>query len=195
MPEIKNIFLENRAWVKEKLQVNPDYFKKLANDQKPTYLWIGCSDSRVLPNEITGTSVGDIFTHRNIANLVVEDDGNLESVVVYALKYLKVEQVIVCGHYGCGGVKCAMTNESFGVIDKWLKNIKDIILKSKYDLDSLQTEEEKFEKLVELNVIDQVEKFVKKYGYLREFIPSLNVYGWVYDMRTGFLKSLIKKKI
>ncbi len=193
MPNIRAIFLENKAWVLEKLQSDAGFFENNAKGQAPEYLWIGCSDSRLLPNEITGTSVGDLFVHRNIANLVHDDDLNLMSVVTYALRYLKVRDVIVCGHYGCGGVISAMGNDSFGLIDNWLKNIKAVAAVHKNELDKISDSVAKSDRLVELNVIEQVNhlKNSEIFKVLLAENPRIRLHGWVYDMRTGYIKNLI----
>ena len=192
MPNIKTIFLENKAWVLEKLESDPNYFKENSKTQNPHYLWIGCSDSRILPNEITGTSVGDLFVHRNIANLIHDDDLNLMSVVTYAIRYLKVNDVIICGHYGCGGVLSAMGDQSFGVIDKWLKNIKAVFSSHQKELNEIKESTARFDRLVELNVLAQVEhlKSCVLFQELQRESPSLRIHGWVYDMRTGYIKNL-----
>lgn len=192
MPNIKTIFLENKAWVLEKLENDPYYFQENSKQQNPHYLWIGCSDSRILPNEITGTSVGDLFVHRNIANLIHGDDLNLMSVVTYAIRYLKVKDVIVCGHYGCGGVLSAMGNQSFGIIDQWLKNIKAVFTTHQKELNEIKESSARFDRLVELNVLAQVEHLKKSsvFQELSNETPHLRVHGWVYDMRTGYIKNL-----
>lgn len=187
----RKIFLENKAWVKEKLQIDPNYFSPYANDQAPIFLWIGCSDSRVLPNEITGTSVGDMFVHRNIANLVFEDDLNLMSVVTYAVRYLKIKHIIVCGHYGCGGVVGALSDKSFGLLDKWLLGIKNVLSANKSELDNLSGEE-KTRKAVDLNVLAQC-KNLENSSVMKELLkefPDIHIYGWVYDLKTGYLTDL-----
>ncbi len=191
MPNIKTMFLENKAWVIEKLQSDPRFFANNSKTQNPRYLWIGCSDSRILPNEITGTSVGDLFVHRNIANLVHAEDLNLMSVVTYAIRYLKVKDVIVCGHYGCGGVVSAMGDQSFGIIDDWLKNIKNVCVEHKQELQSLSSEM-RTDRLVELNVLAQVQHLKDSpiYQELNKEEPDVRIHGWVYDMRTGFIKNL-----
>ena len=191
MSNIKTIFLENKAWVVEKLQSDQSYFADSAKTQNPNYLWIGCSDSRILPNELTGTSVGDLFIHRNIANLIHHDDLNLMAVVTYAVRYLKVKDVIVCGHYGCGGVLAAMGDQSFGIIDQWLKNIKDVCLTHRHELEALPTEKAKFDRLVELNVLVQSRRLTESpiYKELKAESPHLRLHSWVYDMSTGFIKN------
>ncbi len=193
MSNIKTIFLENKAWVLEKLQSDNDYFENNSKGQAPQYLWIGCSDSRILPNEITGTSVGDMFVHRNIANLIHPDDLNLMSVVTYALRYLKVRDVIVCGHYGCGGVVAAMGDQSFGLIDRWLKNIKAVVTSHKEELEKITNAADRSDRLVELNVIAQVMQLKNSDVFKELFVenPQIRLHGWVYDMRTGYIKNVI----
>ncbi len=194
MPNIKAIFLENKAWVLEKLQSDASFFENNSKGQAPQYLWIGCSDSRILPNEITGTSVGEMFVHRNIANLIHADDLNLMSVVTYALRYLKVRDVIVCGHYGCGGVISAMGDQSFGLIDKWLKNIKVVASNNTDELENITNTTDRTNRLVELNVIAQV-NHLKNSEVFKELLaenPQIRLHGWVYDMGTGYVKNLIR---
>lgn len=188
----RKIFLENKAWVEEKLEIDKNYFGAHANDQAPIFLWIGCSDSRVLPNEITGTSVGDMFVHRNIANLVFESDLNLMSVVTYAIRYLKIKHVIVCGHYGCGGVAGALSDNSFGLLDGWLKGIKSVVSANKEELDKLSGDE-RLRRAVDFNVIQQC-KNLQDSSVMRDLkkeFPDVHIYGWVYDLKTGFLKDLV----
>ncbi|SHK10811.1 carbonic anhydrase [Reichenbachiella agariperforans] len=176
----------NEEWVQEKLSLDPNYFVQLAKGQEPNFLWIGCSDSRVPANEITKTQSGEIFVHRNIANQVIHSDTNMLSVLQYAIEYLHVKHVIVCGHYGCGGVKAAMSNSYVGLVGRWLAYLKDIYQNNKSTLDSLSTEEERENKMVELNVIEQVHNlaktsFVQKAWMKRE----LEIHGWVYSLNDG----------
>jgi carbonic anhydrase len=190
LPSIQHLINNNKEWVQEKLATNPDYFTTLSQGQQPKYLWIGCSDSRVPPNEITKTVPGEIFVHRNIANLVIQTDMNLLSVIQYAVDVLKVEHIIVCGHYKCGGVHAAMHNQQFGLIDNWLQQIKDTynfywnFLK---DLD----EEKREERLVELSVVQQVYNLGKvntiQNAWRTEGRPYLH--GWVYDLKSGLVKA------
>ena len=156
MESYDKLLLENKAWAQERIEVDPDYFKRLSALQTPEFLWIGCSDSRVPANEITGTAPGEIFVHRNIANLVIHTDTNLFSVLDYAVTHLQVKHVIVCGHYGCGGVKAAMSNHHFGIINHWLKEIKDVYRFHREEVDGLKTEEESVNLLTDLNVREQV---------------------------------------
>ncbi|HWJ25586.1 MAG TPA: carbonic anhydrase, partial [Flavisolibacter sp.] len=162
MQSYEKLLLENKAWASEKISDDPEYFQRLAKLQTPEFLWIGCSDSRVPSNEITGTQPGEIFVHRNVANLVIHTDVNLLSVLDYAVNHLKVRDVIVCGHYGCGGVKAALTNHDFKlVLNMWLRNIKDVYRLHKEELDQIEDEEKKTDRLVELNVIEQVMHLAK----------------------------------
>src|ERR1700712_4491919 len=162
MLSYEKLLLENKAWAHEKVIADPDYFKRLANIQSPEFLWIGCSDSRVPANEITGTQPGEIFVHRNIANMVIHTDVNLLSVLDYAVVHLKVKHIIVCGHYGCGGVKAAMTNHDFNqVLNMWLRNIKDVYRKHATEIDGIEDEVLRTDRLVELNVMNQVANLAK----------------------------------
>ncbi|GAB3176889.1 carbonate dehydratase [Telluribacter humicola] len=190
MYTIQQLLDNNQEWVAEQLQLDASYFEKMAQGQQPKFLWIGCSDSRVPPDQITKTSPGDIFVHRNIANLVVQTDMNMLSVLQYAVDVLHVEHVIVCGHYGCGGVKAAMGNEQLGLIDNWLRQIKDTqnyYWKQLAELD----EPTRFDRLVELNVIEQVYNLGKtntiQNAWARQAGPYLH--GWVYDLNTGLIKT------
>jgi len=186
------LFDNNKKWVAEKLSVDPEYFNRLSEGQTPQYLFIGCSDSRVPANEITGTDPGEMFVHRNIANLVVNTDVNLLSVVQYSIEVLNVKHIIVCGHYGCGGIRAAVEEHPHGLIDKWLRNIKDVYRLHKEELDEIADKELKHRRLVELNVQEQVlnlmkTSFVQKNRKLFSF-PQ--VHGWVYDLKTGQIKDL-----
>jgi carbonic anhydrase len=182
----------NKKWVADQLSVDPTYFDKLAQSQHPEYLWIGCSDSRVPANQITGTQPGDVFVHRNIANMVIHSDMNMLSVLSYAVEVLKVKHIIVCGHYGCGGVLAAMENKQFGLIDNWLRHIKDVYRLHYKELDSIQDKKQKSDRLVELNVIEQVQDLGKtsivQNAWKRE--QPLHLHGWVYDVKDGLIKDL-----
>jgi len=186
----EKLLQENKAWAKEQLETDPEFFKRLASQQAPEFLWIGCSDSRVPADKITGTEPGEIFVHRNIANLVVNADINLLSVLQYAVEVLKVKHIIVCGHYGCGGIKAAMTQHHFGIINHWLKNIKDIYRLHREEVDSLPTEEERVDKLTELNVREQIFNLAKtsivQSAWKKEQRPQLH--GWVYGLKDGIIK-------
>lgn len=193
MDAFYNKLLENnRDWAAARLRENPHYFTRLANLQKPPLLWIGCSDSRVPANEITGTQPGEVFVHRNIANMVVHTDMNLLSVLDYAVNTLEVQHIIVCGHYGCGGVKAAMSNQSLGLINKWVRHIKDVYQINRPELDAIPDEQERFDRLVELNVVEQVydlakTSIVQKSWKLGKY---LHLHGWVYGLKTGLIKDL-----
>jgi carbonic anhydrase len=182
----------NKAWAKQKLKEDPEFFNRLSKGQHPQVLWIGCSDSRVPANEITGTQPGDIFVHRNIANMVVHSDMNLLSVLDYSVNVLEVKHVIVCGHYGCGGVKAAMGNQQFGLVDNWLRHIKDVYRLHFEELESIENEEDRFDRFVELNVIEQVLDLSKtsiiQNAWSSRQEPKLH--GWVYSLKTGIIKDL-----
>lgn len=188
----KKILENNKKWVEDQLQVDPDFFNDLAKGQNPPLLWIGCSDSRVPPNEITGTKAGEVFIHRNIANLVVHTDMNMLSVLDYAVNVLKVSHVIVCGHYGCGGVKAAMGNSSVGIIDNWLRNIKDTYRFYQNELDAITNEEDRFNKLVEINVKEQVFNLAKTSIVQNAWAngQKLFLHGWVYGLNSGYVTDL-----
>ncbi|RAU81719.1 carbonic anhydrase [Pontibacter arcticus] len=189
---MENILENNKKWVAEKLSNDPDYFSKLALGQEPRYLFIGCSDSRVPASAITGTGPGEMFVHRNIANMVVHSDMNLLSVLQYAVEVLKVKDIMVVGHYGCGGVAAAAGNKQFGLIDNWLRNIKDVIRLHDDELGEIDNETDKLKRLVELNVIEQVHNLSKtsiiQNAMLTDNPPKL--YGLVYDIKEGLLRDL-----
>lgn len=189
---VDKLFENNKDWVKKKLHVDPDYFNRLANLQTPKYLWIGCSDSRVMANEIIGLESGELFVHRNIANVVVHTDMNCISVLHYAVKVLKVEHVLVVGHYGCGGVKAAMSNQQFGLIDNWLRNIKDVYRTHEKELNDISNEDDRFKRLCELNVKEQVFNVCATSIIQNEWHSGskLTVHGWIYDIHDGILKDL-----
>lgn len=182
----------NKKWVTSKLEKDPDYFLKLSKGQQPPVLWIGCSDSRVPANEIIGAEPGEVFVHRNIANMVVHSDMNLLSVLDYAVNVLKVKNVIVCGHYGCGGVQAAMTNKHIGLIDNWIRHIKDVYRFHSSELNSIVDETERFNRFVELNVVEQVLDLAKTsiVQGAWEKNQDLHVHGWVYDVADGLIKDL-----
>ena len=192
MDTYKNLLSGNKRWVQEKLEQDPQFFERLSKGQNPEVLWIGCSDSRVPANEITGTNPGDVFVHRNIANMVVHSDMNLLSVLDYAVNLLKVKHVIVCGHYGCGGVKAAMGNGQYGLVDNWLRHIKDVYRLHSAELDAIKNDEVKFNRFVELNVIEQVFD-LSKTSIIQNAWHTRNepmVHGWVYELKTGIIKDL-----
>jgi carbonic anhydrase len=188
------LLLENKAWAAEQKANDPKYFERLARSQQPEFLWIGCSDSRVPANQITNTFPGDVFVHRNIANLVVENDTNLLGVLHYSVNYLKVKHIIVCGHYGCGGVRAAMQDDSFGILDGWLMNIKRVRDEHASLLTAIADEEERADKLCELNVQQQVRNIsattIIRDAWDGERRPI--VHGWIYGLKDGLLKKLIQ---
>ncbi len=193
MKTYEKLLLENKAWAAERILDDPHYFERLAQVQNPEFLWIGCSDSRVPANQITNTLPGEVFVHRNIANLVVENDVNLLSVLHYSVTYLKVKHIIVCGHYGCGGVKAAMTNDSFGILDGWLQNIKNIRDKNREELNQLGSPDEQADRLAELSVMQQAQNIANTTivtdAWAAEQRPS--VHGWIYGLKDGLIKPLL----
>lgn len=197
MQSYEKLLLENKAWASEKVEEDPEYFDRLAHLQTPEFLWIGCSDSRVPANEITGTQPGEIFVHRNVANLVVNADVNLLAVLDYAVNHLKVKHVIVCGHYGCGGVKAAATRTDFrAVLNMWLRNIKDVYRMHRQELDKIKDEEERTDRLVELNVQEQVTN-LSKTSIIQKAWKSDNrpdLHGWVYGLKNGIIKPVFEMK-
>ena len=193
MKPFEKLLLENKAWASEMLENDPQFFKRLSNLQEPEFLWIGCSDSRVPANQITGTQPGEIFVHRNIANLVVNTDINMLSVLQYAVEVLKVKHVIVCGHYGCGGVKAAMNQHHYGIINHWLKNIKDVYRFHRDDVDVLPTDEERLNKLIELNVQEQVFN-LSKTSIIQsawKYHQRPHLHGWVYGLKDGLISPIV----
>ncbi len=189
---IKELIEGNVKWVANINKTLPDFFEKLSKAQTPQYLWIGCSDSRVPATEITNAMPGSIFVQRNIANMVVHTDSNLLSVVYYAVKVLKVKHIIVCGHYGCGGVKAAMGNQSFGFLDNWLMNIKDVYRLHSAELDAEKDEDKRFDRFVELNILEQVTN-LGKVSFIQEEWNNGEypyIHGWVYDLKNGLIKDL-----
>lgn len=192
MEKINRLILENKAWAQGKTEIDPQYFANMANDQNPDYLWIGCADSRVPPSEITNTDPGEMFVHRNIANLVVHTDMNLLSVLSYAVEHLKVRHIIVCGHYNCGGVKAAMSPKSLGMLNNWVRNIKDIYSIHKSDLDLIKSPVDRVNRLVELNVLEQIRNLAHTSIIQKAWLDLKQPYihGMVYDLNTGILKNL-----
>ncbi len=193
MEKFYNQLLENnKDWVAGKLDMDPDFFNKLAHGQKPPVLWIGCADSRVPANEIIGAAPGEVFVHRNIANMVLHTDMNMLSVLDYAVNVLKVKHVIVCGHYGCGGIKAAMGNNSIGLIDNWIRHIKDVYRFHHKELDLIKDDEERFNRFVELNVSEQVYDLAKTSIIQNAWKQGqeLMVHGWVYGVHNGLIKDL-----
>lgn len=192
MDAYKKLLLANKAWVKDKLDVREDFFLRIADDQTPEFLWIGCSDSRVPAEDITGTEPGELFVHRNIANQVIHTDFNMLSVLQYAIEVLKVKHVIVCGHYNCGGIMNALSHRHLGLINKWLRNIKDVYRLHKREIEGINDQNQRFRRLVELNVEEQVWKLAEtsfvQHAWQKEQRPLLH--GWVYDLHTGNINDL-----
>ncbi len=193
MEKFYNQLLDNnKKWVAGKLAQDPDYFTKLARGQKPPVLWIGCADSRVPANEIIGAEPGEVFVHRNIANMVVHSDMNMLSVLDYAVNVLQVKHIIVCGHYGCGGVQTAMTNKHVGLIDNWVRHIKDVYRLHRPELDAITDEAARFDRFVELNVFEQVLDLGKTsiVQAAWERGQEVHVHGWVYAIQDGVIRDL-----
>ncbi len=192
MTTYKEIFDNNRLWVKERTDLKPKFFEDLAMDQKPNYLYIGCSDSRVSASDIMGVSPGEVFVHRNIANLVISIDMNVMSVINYAVEHLQVKEIIICGHYNCGGVKAAMESRDLGILNPWLRNIRDVFRLHKDALTAIENGEERYQKLVELNVYEQCRNVIKtavlQKTYVEKGFPI--VHGWVFDLHNGLIKDL-----
>ncbi len=197
MQTYEKLLLENKAWAKQRVEDDPEFFERLSHLQTPEFLWIGCSDSRVPANEITGTQPGEIFVHRNIANLVIHTDVNLLSVLDYAVVHLKVKHVIVCGHYGCGGVKAAMSNTSYNqVLNMWLRNIKDVYRHNRQELNNIIDENLRTDRLTELSVIEQVQRLAKtsiiQKAWKERNAPDLH--GWVYGLKDGLINPIFEMK-
>ena len=197
MNPFEELFHDNKAWAAQMLVNDPEFFKKLSDLQTPEFLWIGCSDSRVPANQITNTQPGEIFVHRNVANLVINTDVNLLSVLDYAVNHLKVKHVIVCGHYGCGGIKASMSKTDYKpVLNMWLRNIKDVHRLHREELDLITDEQEKFDRLTELNVMEQIFNLAKtsiiQRAWKQEQRPELH--GWVYGLKDGIIKPVFEMK-
>ena len=192
MDKYKRLLLANKAWVKEKLSLSPNFFQDTAKEQRPEFLWIGCSDSRVPAEEVTGTQPGEIFTHRNIANLVHHNDFNLLSVLSFAVEYLKVKHIIVCGHYGCGGIQAALSTQHYGVLDEWLRQMKDTYQQNKELIIQAGSLAAQSDKLVEITIFEQLKNLMKtnivQKAWHEERRPTLH--GWVYGLSDGLIKSL-----
>lgn len=189
--DINKIFENNKEWVAERLNVNPDYFKKLSEGQSPEILYIGCSDSRVTAEELMGVGPGEAFIHRNIANMVINTDLSAMSVINYAVAHLKVKHVVVCGHYYCGGVKAAMQSSDLGILNPWLRNIRDVYRLHKAELNAIDDEEDRYKRLVELNVEEQCRNVIKTADVQRAFRDrGISIHGWVFDIRSGKLVDL-----
>lgn len=193
MSPYEKLLIQNKAWSADQKQTDEHFFERLAQQQSPKFLWIGCSDSRVPANQITGTDPGEIFVHRNIANMVVHTDLNLLSVLEYAVAVLKVEHIIVCGHYGCGGIEAALGNKSFGLINKWLLNIKEVYKQYQKEIDAIENHEDKVNALVEFNVIEQCQDLIKtsiiQKAWRDRSAPK--VHGWAYGIKDGLVKELV----
>lgn len=183
----------NKAWAVEKLDLDESYFDRLSKDQKPDFLWIGCSDSRVPAEELTGSNPGEMFVHRNVANLVVNTDLNMLSVLQYAVEVLKVRHILVVGHYGCGGVKAAMSHQDLGLINKWLLNIKDVYNKHNDELEAIENETDRFNRLVEVNVLEQVNNILKTNIVQKAWNrgQALHLHGWVFGLKDGIIKPIV----
>jgi carbonic anhydrase len=186
--DIESIFKNNKKWIANKLEQNQDYFKTLAEDQSPEILFIGCSDSRVTTGDLMGIEPGDMFVHRNIANMVSNTDLSAMSVINYAVNYLKVKHVIICGHYNCGGVKAAMQAEDMGILNPWLRNVRDVYRLHKDELNAIDDEEQKYNRLVELNVQEQCVNLIKTAEVQKALLHNqITVHGWVFDIHTGHI--------
>lgn len=193
MENYYNSLLENnKAWVANHIDKDPEFFKRLANGQQPPLLWIGCADSRVPANEIIGADPGEVFVHRNIANMVVHTDMNMLSVLDYAVNVLKVKHIIVCGHYGCGGVRAAMGNDHIGLIDNWIRHIKDVYRFHQKELDAIEDDKSRFDRFVEVNVLEQVLDLGKTSIVQNAWLQKqpLHIHGWVYDVADGIIQDL-----
>lgn len=192
MVTYEQIFENNRQWIAQRTATDKEFFQKLATDQNPEYLYIGCSDSRVTAEELMGAQPGEVFVHRNVANVVAAIDLNVMSVINYAVRHLKVKRIVVCGHYGCGGVKAAMQSKDLGILNPWLRNIRDVYRLHKKELGAIADETARYDRLVELNVQEQCINVIKtsavQMRYVHEGFPL--VHGWVFDMRSGLLKDL-----
>jgi carbonic anhydrase len=188
---VSEIFRKNEKWVAEKLSLSPEYFKNLSRDQSPEFLYIGCSDSRVTAEELMGIEPGQAFIHRNIANMVISIDLNVLSVIHYAVTYLKVNHIVVCGHYNCGGVKAAMQAVDLGILNPWLRNIRDVYRIHKDELNAISDETLRYDRLVELNVQEQCINVIKTADVQKAIRQrGITIHGWVFDMRTGKLIDL-----
>jgi len=192
MTSYDQIFENNRKWVASKTKTDADFFEKLSRDQTPEYLYIGCSDSRVPANDIMGLEPGEVFVHRNVANLVCAIDLNVMAVINYAVRYLHVKQIVVCGHYNCGGVKAAMQPVDMGILNPWLRNIRDVYRLHKDELNAITDEGQRYNRLVELNVQEQCINVTKLASVQQEYVKNgfPIVHGWVFDLKTGLLKDL-----
>lgn len=194
MKDYRQLLLANRAWASELLEEDPEFFNRHAAGQAPTFLWVGCSDSRVGPEQMTMSPLGSMFLHRNVANVVSHDDGNLMAVLQYAVEVLKVRHVIVCGHYGCGGVAAALNGGTSGPVDRWLGNVRQCLVDHAEEINKQTTAEEAMNRLVEVNVRDQLVSLAKTDVVQAAWTSSADVqlHGWVYDIRDGIIKPLLE---
>ena len=191
------LLADNKRWAAERVADDPEFFNRLSNLQTPEFLWIGCSDSRVPANQITGTEPGEIFVHRNVANMVIHTDVNLLSVLEYAVVHLRVQHVIVCGHYGCGGIKAAMSNHDYKqVLNMWLRNIKDVYRHNRSELDAIGDEEQRADRLTELNVMEQVQRLAKTSVIQKawKYHQAPDLHGWVYGLKDGLINPVYEMK-
>lgn len=189
--KLENVFENNKKWIQKKLSLDNDYFTNLAKGQSPEFLYIGCSDSRVTAEDIMGVQPGEVFVHRNIANLIPNTDLSAMSVIAYAVRYLKVKHVVVCGHYNCGGVKAAMQPADLGILNPWLRNIRDVYRLHKEELNSIKDENKRYDRLIELNVQEQCVNVIKTSVVQQAYKErGIQVHGWVFDVRTGELIDL-----
>lgn len=189
--KIKEIFDHNKKWIAERLEADPDYFTKLSKYQKPEYLFFGCSDSRVSVESLLGTRPGDVFIHRNIGNVIPSNDLNALSVISYAVNHLRIKHIVVCGHYNCGGVKLAMTAKDEGLLNPWMRHIRDVYRIHKTELNSITSIEKRYDRLVELNVEEQCVNIVKTRDVQKALLEKrLTIHGWVFDLRSGKLIDL-----
>jgi carbonic anhydrase len=190
--KLEQIFRNNKKWISKKLSSDPKYFEKLSRGQNPRLLYIGCSDSRVAAEELMGLEPGELFVHRNIANLVVSTDNNLNAVIQFAIEHLQVKDIIVCGHYECAGVKAALNPSDMGLLNSWLQTLRDVLRFHQAELNAIVNETKKYDRSVELNVIEQCINVMKNYHFQRSWYKTHTplVHGWVFDMRSGKLKDL-----
>lgn len=190
--EFRRIFENNKNWVAEKLKLNPDYFTDLSKNQSPEYLYIGCSDSRVTPEDLMGMQPGEIFIHRNIGNMVVPTDSNINAVVQFAIEHLKVKHIVVCGHYECGGIRAALNPSDMGQLNSWLQTLRDVYRLHKNELDAIVNQSEKFDRLVDLNVQEQCMNIIKLDHWQKSWYKTgfPKIHGWVFNVRNGLLVDL-----
>lgn len=192
MPEYDQLFINNKEWVAKACQDDPHYFEKLAQTQNPDFLYIGCSDSRIPANQVMGLKPGEVFVHRNIANLVCATDLNVHSVINYAVKILHVKHIIVCGHYDCGGIAAALESKDLGILNPWLRNIRDVYRMYKDELNAIQDQDLRYRRLVELNTLEQTYNVIKLASVQKSFLKNNypRVHAWVFDIKTGLIKDL-----